>query len=32
MFIASGPLDGPPVVLLHAYFATAAFWYRTLGH
>jgi pimeloyl-ACP methyl ester carboxylesterase len=29
--IASGPLDGPPVVLLHAYFATAASWYRTAG-
>jgi pimeloyl-ACP methyl ester carboxylesterase len=27
--IASGPLDGPAVVLLHAYFATAASWYRT---
>ena len=29
--IASGPMDGPPVVLLHAYFATAASWYRTAG-
>ncbi|HEY6686907.1 MAG TPA: alpha/beta fold hydrolase [Propionibacteriaceae bacterium] len=29
--IASGPLDGPPIVLLHAYFATAASWYRTAG-
>jgi pimeloyl-ACP methyl ester carboxylesterase len=29
--IASGPTDGPPVVRLHAYFATAASWYRTVG-
>lgn len=29
--IASGPEDGEPVVLLHAYFATATSWYRTVG-
>jgi len=29
--IESGPTDAPPVVLLHAYFATAASWYRTVG-
>jgi len=29
--IESGPPDAPPVVLLHAYFATAAAWYRTVG-
>jgi pimeloyl-ACP methyl ester carboxylesterase len=29
--IDSGPLDGPVVVLLHAYFATATSWYRTVG-
>ena len=28
--IASGPPDGPPVVLLHALFATAASWYRNV--
>jgi pimeloyl-ACP methyl ester carboxylesterase len=27
--IASGPADADPVVLLHAYFATATSWYRT---
>ena len=27
--IVSGPKDGPPVVLLHALFATATSWYRT---
>jgi len=26
--IASGPDDGEPLVLLHAYFATATSWYR----
>ncbi len=26
--IASGPADGPAVVLLHAFFATAGSWYR----
>jgi pimeloyl-ACP methyl ester carboxylesterase len=26
--IESGPKDGAPVVLLHAYFATSASWYR----
>lgn len=26
--IASGPEDGPPVALLHAFFATATAWYR----
>ena len=26
--IASGPKDGEPVILLHAYFATATSWYR----
>ena len=29
--IASGPEDAEPVVLLHAYFATATSWYRTAG-
>ena len=29
--IASGPEGAPAVVLLHAYFATAASWYRTVG-
>lgn len=29
--IASGPADGPPVVLLHALFATAASWYRNVA-
>ena len=29
--IASGPEHGPPVVLLHALFATATSWYRTVG-
>ncbi|HEY8178662.1 MAG TPA: alpha/beta fold hydrolase [Candidatus Limnocylindria bacterium] len=29
--IESGPADASPVVLLHAYFATAASWYRTVG-
>lgn len=29
--IASGPEDAEPVVLLHAYFATATSWYRTVG-
>ena len=29
--IESGPPDAPPIVLLHAYFATAASWYRTVG-
>src|SRR5688572_21528190 len=29
--IESGPTYAPPVVLLHAYFATAAAWYRTVG-
>jgi pimeloyl-ACP methyl ester carboxylesterase len=28
--IASGPEDAPPVVLLHALFATAASWYRNV--
>jgi pimeloyl-ACP methyl ester carboxylesterase len=28
--IAGGPHDGPPVVLLHALFATAASWYRNV--
>ena len=28
--IAGGPVDGPPVVLLHALFATAASWYRNV--
>ncbi|HET9908049.1 MAG TPA: hypothetical protein VFQ23_15465, partial [Anaerolineales bacterium] len=28
--IASGPRDAPPVVLLHALFATAASWYRNV--
>lgn len=28
--IASGPSDGPPVILLHALFATAASWYRNV--
>jgi len=28
--IASGPKDAPPVVLLHALFATAASWYRNV--
>jgi pimeloyl-ACP methyl ester carboxylesterase len=28
--IASGPEDAPPVVLLHAFFATAASWYRNV--
>jgi pimeloyl-ACP methyl ester carboxylesterase len=28
--IASGPYDGPPVVLLHALFATATSWYRNV--
>ena len=28
--IVSGPVDGPPVVLLHALFATAASWYRNV--
>jgi len=28
--IASGPHDGPPVVLLHALFATATSWYRNV--
>jgi pimeloyl-ACP methyl ester carboxylesterase len=28
--IASGPPDGPPVVLLHALFATATSWYRNV--
>jgi pimeloyl-ACP methyl ester carboxylesterase len=28
--IAAGPHDGPPVVLLHALFATAASWYRNV--
>jgi pimeloyl-ACP methyl ester carboxylesterase len=26
--VESGPTDGTPVVLLHAYFATSASWYR----
>jgi pimeloyl-ACP methyl ester carboxylesterase len=29
--IESGPPDAPPIVLLHAYFATAVSWYRTVG-
>jgi pimeloyl-ACP methyl ester carboxylesterase len=29
--IASGPNGAPPVVLLHALFATATAWYRTVG-
>lgn len=29
--IESGPPDAAPVILLHAYFATAASWYRTVG-
>jgi pimeloyl-ACP methyl ester carboxylesterase len=29
--IASGPDTAPAVVLLHAYFATAMSWYRTVG-
>ena len=29
--IASGPEDRPSVVLLHALFATATAWYRTVG-
>lgn len=29
--IASGPEGAPAVVLLHAYFATATSWYRTVG-
>lgn len=28
--IASGPEDAPPVVLLHAFFATATSWYRNM--
>jgi len=28
--IASGPEDAPPVILLHALFATAASWYRNV--
>jgi len=28
--IASGPEDAPPVILLHALFATATSWYRTV--
>lgn len=28
--IAGGPRDGPPVVLLHALFATATSWYRNV--
>jgi pimeloyl-ACP methyl ester carboxylesterase len=28
--IAGGPIDGPPVVLLHALFATSASWYRNV--
>ena len=28
--IAGGPHDGPPVVLLHALFATATAWYRNI--
>ena len=28
--IASGPETAPPVVLLHALFATATAWYRTV--
>jgi pimeloyl-ACP methyl ester carboxylesterase len=28
--IAGGPPDGPPVVLLHALFATATSWYRNV--
>ncbi len=29
--IASGPEDAEPLVLLHAYFATATAWYRAAG-
>lgn len=29
--IASGPAEAEPVILLHAYFATATSWYRTAG-
>jgi pimeloyl-ACP methyl ester carboxylesterase len=28
--IASGPKDAPPIVLLHAFFATATSWYRNV--
>src|SRR5512140_2210724 len=28
--IASGPVDAPPVVLLHALFATVASWYQNV--
>lgn len=28
--VASGPADGPPVVLLHAYMATSGAWYRNV--
>jgi pimeloyl-ACP methyl ester carboxylesterase len=28
--ISSGPDSAPPVILLHAYFATATSWYRTV--
>ena len=28
--IAGGPAEGPPVVLLHALFATATSWYRNV--
>jgi pimeloyl-ACP methyl ester carboxylesterase len=30
--IASGPPEKPPLVLLHALFATAASWYRNVEH
>jgi pimeloyl-ACP methyl ester carboxylesterase len=29
--IASGPKDAPPVVLVHAFYASAASWYRNVG-
>lgn len=29
--VVSGDVSGPPVVLLHAFMATAASWYRTVG-
>lgn len=29
--IASGPQDAPPIVFLHAFFATAAVWYPNAG-
>lgn len=29
--VASGPADGPPIVLMHALLATSASWYRAAG-